>query len=447
MDSPDDDTATPPRSTGRDLPNLGRQGTAGELTDNGRARVFPCEACGADLEYSIGDKALKCPYCGHVKQLAIAEDTAIEEQDYEAMLERLRELRDRGEEEEPGQSEVRCRSCGGNIVFVGTLTSSECPYCGAPIQREHVHTATKRIPVQAVLPFLVDHNRAAALLKEWVASRWFAPNEFLKRGAEGVFNGVYLPYWTFDSVTFTAFQGERGDNYTVTVGSGKDQRTEVRTRWSPVGGRFQRFFDDVFVVATKGLPRELIQALEPWKMEQSIPFTQEALAGFFARTYDVPLDDGFEQAKVRIDAALEQEVRQRIGGDQQRIHDLRSRYDAITFKHVLLPVWMLVYRFHGNPYQVFVNASTGEVQGERPYSAVKIVFAILLVLAIIGIVFALQSGNRNGGGSGTRVRFQTGSTAPAGDVYPGFAAKHRATGRWDDRSGAFLSTLTQASQG
>jgi len=417
MDSPqDDETPTAGRSARRqELPDLGARGEAGELTDNGRARIFPCEACGADLEYSIGDKALKCPYCGHVKQLAISEEATIEEQDYDTMLERLRELRDRGEEEEPGQSEVRCRGCGGNIVFVGTLTSSECPYCGVPIQREHVHTATKRIPVQAVLPFLVDHNRAAAVLKEWVSSRWFAPNEFLKRGAEGKFNGVYLPYWTFDSMTFTAYQGERGDNYMVTVGSGKDQRTEVRVRWSPASGRFQQFFDDVFVVATKGLPRELIRELEPWRMDQAIPFTQEALAGFFARTYDVPLDGGFEDAKLRIEAALQQEVRQRIGGDQQRIHDLRSRYDAITFKHVLLPVWMLVYRFRDKPYQVFVNASTGEVQGERPYSAVKITFAVLCALAIIAIVFVMQ---QSGGGGSRRVRFQTGCTAapPAGVV-------------------------------
>lgn len=400
MDSSEEKTGPDRGPRLDDLPDLGERGRAGELTDDGRGRTFPCEACGADLEYSIGTHTLKCPYCGHVKQFAVADDVRIEEQDYQAMLERLADLRQREAEEEPGQFEVRCRSCGGNTLFVGTLTSTECPYCGAPIQRENVHTATKRIPAQGVLPFLVDHDRAARVLREWVSTRWFAPNEFLKRGVEGRFNGVYLPYWTFDSMTFTAYSGERGDNYTVVVGSGKDQRTEIRVRWSPASGRFQRFFDDVFVVATKGLPRELIHELEPWKMEQAIPFTQEALAGFLARTYDVPLDAGFEDARRRIDSALQADVRQRIGGDQQRIHDLRSRYDAITFKHVLLPVWMMAYRFHDKPYQVFVNASTGEVQGERPYSAVKIAFAVVCVLAVIGIVFALQQGR----GSSPRIR-------------------------------------------
>ena len=62
----------------------------------------------------------------------------------------------------------------------------------------------------------------------------------------------------------------------------------------------------------------------------------------------------------------------------------------MTFKHILLPVWMLVYRFHDKPYRVYVNASTGEVQGERPYSAWKIAFAILAAVAAVGIFIAFQ---------------------------------------------------------
>jgi DNA-directed RNA polymerase subunit RPC12/RpoP len=387
----DDDPDRRRTAAGGEVPELGERGRTGEVMDDGRGRTYPCEECGADLEFHIGDQALKCPYCGHIKQLDIRPDAAIEEQDFDAMIERLQQQRDRGEEVEPGQSEVRCRGCGGNIVFTGTLTSSECPYCGAKIQRENVHTATKRIPVQAVIPFLINHDRAARALREWVSSRWFAPNEFLKRGVEGKFNGVYFPYWTFDSMTFTAYEGERGDSYTVVVGSGQNQRTEVRIRWSPAGGRFQRFFDDVYIVATKGLPRSVVQDLEPWPVEKAIPFNQEVLSGFFARTYDVQLNQGFQEAKQRIEAWLEQDVRRRIGGDQQRITLLRSRYDAITFKHVLLPVWMMAYRFQDKPYRVFINAATGEVQGERPYSAWKIALAVLLgAIVVIGFI-ALQN--------------------------------------------------------
>jgi hypothetical protein len=276
------------------------------------------------------------------------------------------------------------------VDFIGTLTSTACPYCGTPIQRENIHTATRRIPVDAVLPFLVDHERARMNLGKWVRSRWFAPNTFLKQGVSGDFNGVYLPYWTFDTLTFNAYTGQRGDAYYVTVGSGKDQRTERRVRWSHASGRFQRFFDDVTVPASRGLETHRLVALEPWPFGKMIPFTQQVLAGFLARTYDISLKDGFTSAKERIDSAIASDVRQRIGGDEQRVWSIQTRCDAITFKHLLLPVWLMTYRLHNKPYRVYINAATGEVQGDRPYSWIKITLAVLLALAVAGIIAAVQ---------------------------------------------------------
>ncbi|REJ82563.1 MAG: hypothetical protein DWQ34_25845 [Planctomycetota bacterium] len=374
-----------------DIEVLGKTDVAGQTADEGKARIFPCEGCGADLEFNIGQQRLKCPFCGYEKEIEIREDAEIREQDFHVMLERVlkqREAGDPGAEVEEA-NEVRCESCGGTVVFQGTLTSSECPYCGSPIQREHVHSYTRRIPVDGVLPFFVDHKQAKSRLSAWVKSRWFAPNEFLKRGAEGKFNGVYLPYWTFDSMTFNVYEGQRGDNYTVTVGTGKNRRTETRTRWRPASGKFQRFFDDVLVIASAGLPRDYIISLEPWPLGKLMPFNQQVLAGHLARTYDVELDAGFQEGKRRIDEAIESDVRSRIGGDKQRIHKIDSRYDAITFKHLLLPVWLLTYRFHDKPYRVFVNACTGEVQGERPYSWVKILFAVLGGMLAAGVMFAI----------------------------------------------------------
>lgn len=380
MGSPADGAVVP---SSDEVEILGQSDVAGQTTDAGKGRIFPCEGCGADLHFDIGQQQLKCPFCGFEKRIELRADATIQEQDLLAMLDRERNRHAAGHaDDQPGDSEIRCESCGGTVVFTGTLTSSECPYCGSPIQREHVHAATERIPVDGVLPFLIDEPVARRKFAEWISSRWFAPNEFLKRGAEGRFNGVYLPYWTFDAMTYNVYRGERGEDYTVTVGTGNNQRTETRTNWYPAGGDFQRFFDDVLVIASRGLPREYILELEPWPLAKCLPFTQQVLAGYLARTYDVPLDDGFRDARERIKNAIEIDVRQRIGGDHQRVHSINTRTDALTFKHLLLPVWLLAYRFHDQPYRVFVNAGTGEVQGERPYSWVKILFAVLCVVAV-----------------------------------------------------------------
>ncbi len=370
---------------------LGTTRAAGATADQNAPRTFPCEGCGADFEFNIGVQSLRCPYCGHVKQIAFDDDAAIAEQDFRAAIERVAEKRSDGAAASAGFREVACADCGATVRFSGTLTSQTCAYCGSPLQLADVHDAPDRIPVDGVLPFAVNRAQAGVNLRAWVASRWFAPSDFKARGVRGDFSGVYTPFWTSDTLTFTRYRGERGEHYWVTVGTGKNKRRERRTRWYPAHGQFQRFFDDVLVIAATGLPAQRLDALEPWPLQQCVPFRQELLAGFLARTYDVDLDDGFLQARTRIAQALDLDVRGRIGGDTQRVHSIDTRYDAITFKHLLLPVWMLAYRYGDKSYQVVVNAATGEVQGDRPYSWVKIALAVLAAVAVGGVIALIAS--------------------------------------------------------
>ena len=368
----------------------GNTQSAGQAIDDSQGRVFPCDRCGADLVFDIGVQQMKCPYCGDVKQIELPEGQNVLEQDFHEMLARLSELRLKGVTQEAKTQEIRCEACGGTAVFTGTLTSSECPYCATPIQRENIHDSPQRVPVDGVLPFRIDHDTAQENLKRWVQSRWFAPNRFRRRGVKGAFNGVYLPFWTFDSLTFNRYSGQRGDHYYVEVKRGDQTHRERRTRWSSASGSFQRFFDDVMVLATEGLPKKQMLALEPWPLAECVPFNQQMLAGFLARTYDVELEPGFEDARERIDAAIASDVRRRIGGDEQRVDSIDTHYGAITFKHLLLPTWIMAYRFHEKSYQVMVNATTGEVQGDRPYSWVKITFAVLCALAVVLGIVALS---------------------------------------------------------
>jgi DNA-directed RNA polymerase subunit RPC12/RpoP len=364
----------------------GRTTAAAPAVDQSKPRIFPCEGCGADLVFNIGVQNLRCGYCGFVKEIAVAKEDAVAEQDYAEAIARLAEQRQQGAGDLPDAREVHCDSCGAVVRFTGTLTSSACAYCGSPLQTDSVHRAEQRIPVDGVLPFGISRSKAGENLRAWVASRWFAPNAFKRQGVRGDFNGLYTPYWTYDSLTFTRYRGQRGEHYYVTVGSGKNRRRERRTRWYPARGDFQRFFDDVLVVGARDLPKKRIDALEPWPLAKCVPFNAEMLAGFLARTYDVDLDVGFIEAQRRIAEAIEREVRQRIGGDVQRVEHIDTKHDAITYKHLLLPVWMLAYRYGEKAYQVVINAATGEVQGDRPYSWVKIALTALAAAAGGGLI-------------------------------------------------------------
>ena len=249
--------------------------------------------------------------------------------------------------------------------------------------------------MDGVLPFLVPQTHAAENLRAWVKSLWWAPNEFLKQGANGKFNGVYMPYFTYDALTFTRYAGQRGDVYFVTVGEGNNQRTVQQIRWSYRDGAFKRFFDDVMMIAASKQHMDLVEALAPWPLDRLIPFTPEVLAGFFSRTYDIDLEEGFRFARLRMEAELSAEVRQRIGGDTQQVQSQQTNYSAVTYKHILLPVWLLAYRYRDKTYQVMMNAATGEVSGQRPYSWVKITFAVIVVSILVAIAWAFS--NQGGG--------------------------------------------------
>jgi hypothetical protein len=270
------------------------------------------------------------------------------------------------------------------------MVAGECDFCGSPLVAQP-RNADPVLAPEGVLPFRVTQEAATGAIRDWLASRWFAPNALKKFAAQESIGGVYLPFWTYDAYTSSEYEGERGEHYTTTEsytetdsqGNTVTRTREVQhTRWHPASGRVERWFDDLLVPATKSLPPARLTALEPWDLSELTPYEPEYLSGFKAQRYQVALDEGFELAKQLAAPVIDSDARRDIGGDEQRVSRVSTRYSAITFKHLLLPVYVGAYRFRERVYQVVVNGRTGEVQGERPYSVWKIFFFVLLLLAL-----------------------------------------------------------------
>ena len=129
----------------------------------------------------------------------------------------------------------------------------------------------------------------------------------------------------------------------------------------------------------------MARELAPWDLWKLTPYQDEFLSGFQSEVYKIDLDQGFEVAKDRMHPTISQDIRMDIGGDHQRINSTDTEYSEITFKHILLPFWVAGFRFRNKTYQFLVNGRTGEVQGDRPYSWIKIGFAVLVLLIFAGI--------------------------------------------------------------
>ena len=173
------------------------------------------------------------------------------------------------------------------------------------------------------------------------------------------------------------------------------QQQVPKVRWSPKSGRVKRFFDDVLVLASRSLPKSYTDALEPWDLPALEPYQPEYLAGFRAEAYTVELQEGYTEARGYMARVIERDVRFDIGGDRQRIHAIDTDVRNVTFKHILLPVWMAAYKYRGQTYRFVVNGRTGRVQGERPWSAIKITIAVIVgLLVAAGVGYLMATGQQ-----------------------------------------------------
>lgn len=360
---------------------------------------FPCGMCGAQLRFRPGAAALVCDHCGHENEIAPPEEAGpwggqiIRELDYEdAIANRL----DAEEVEETRTA--HCEGCGADVEFDPAVHAAECPFCASPVVADT--GANRHIKPKGVAPFQLNESEAREAMRRWLGRLWFAPSELKEYARAGrPMQGIYVPYWTFDADTQTQYSGMRGDVYHVTqyvtvMQDGKARRVArqvPKIRWTPRSGRVKRWFDDVLVLASRALPKKYTDRLAPWDLAALEPYRPDFLAGFRAEAYTVQLEEGFAEARQIMDRVIERDVRFDIGGDRQQIHQLRTRVSDVTFKHVLLPVWMAAYKYRGETYRFVVNGQTGAVEGERPYSTWKIALAVVagaLVAAGIGYLVA-----------------------------------------------------------
>ena len=355
---------------------------------------YPCEQCGSDLRFAPGQTVLKCDHCGHEQAIkATTRTKPLQELDYRKAL--ASALPETAMQE---TRTVSCPNCGAQVQFDGANHAAECPFCATPVVAD---TGTHRqIKPQGLIAFVLAEETARAAMAKWLGKLWFAPNGLQEYASKGrKLQGVYVPYWTYDADTDSRYRGQRGEHYyetrtvTRTVNGKTEQHQEQvqKTRWYPASGRVDRQFDDVLAMAATSLPRNYADGLEPWDLTALTPYQPDYLAGFGAEGYTVALEQGHDIAVQKMDAVIADDVRHDIGGDEQRIDTIDTDYSAETFKHILLPIWMAAYKYRGRSFRFIVNAQTGKVQGERPYSKWKIAFAVILGLIVAGgIAYAIS---------------------------------------------------------
>ncbi|WP_461206185.1 TFIIB-type zinc ribbon-containing protein [Clostridium sp. DL1XJH146] len=350
--------------------------------------VTKCPACGSNMLFDPESGNLKCPYCSNKSEI-VSEQNNLIENDFEAALENVDNSW--GEEKRV----FKCENCGAESVIDKDRTAEFCPFCGS----SHIVNDDKEVGIKPalVLPFKITKDDALTKFKSWIKGRHFAPNELKKAHKLNKIVGTYIPYWTFDTNT--------NSNYTVRIGTyyyveearwveedGKRKRVTERvrkTRWRTEQGYYNHFYDDVLVNASKNVASGLIDSIEPFDLNGLLDYSPNYLSGFLAEKYSISLKDGFEDAKNEINTKIRNGIRGQVFGDEVQIVSVQTDYEDITYKHILLPVWVSSFNFKNKVYRFLVNGQTGKVKGKAPVSAVKVIFLVLTIIIVIAIIILL----------------------------------------------------------
>ena len=354
-----------------------------------RIKRFPCPKCGAILKYAPSTTHLVCDYCGFKNCIEYGASVIREYNLQEALQQLLAPCT------ESSSQQIHCDKCGAEFQFETYIHAGECPFCSSP-----VIIATPRrgsMQPESILPFRINEAEAHKIFSIWINALYFSPNAIKQYGRSKLkLTGIYLPYWIFNSNTETNYTGERGNIYYTdqpAVQVRHNNQTLPRSeyvqkiRWTPVSGHVHRLFDNVLVSASNSLPCRLLDALQPWDIEKLISYNEKYLSGFHSEFYQVGLDQGFDHAKQFMNSVIHRDIAHDIGGDHQRIYQVRTRHNATTYKHCLLPVWFAAFHYRNKYYQFIINARSGKAQGERPYSWWKIGFTLLTALLVATGVF------------------------------------------------------------
>lgn len=350
--------------------------------EDAEASAFSCPQCGGRVTFDASQSDLTCEYCGHSMSLEAPVAAEESETPVDFVL-----PTSTGHLWAEGHVRLTCSRCGADTLLDNAQHSSQCPYCGSNQMVEH-GDASDLIDPQLIGLMQMEAPDAEQLVRDWIRKDKLAPDD-LRNRMEGLkLRPAYYPFWTFDGALEARWTCE------VREGLGDNER------WVPTSGGELQLFDDVLVPGMKALSPRHVRAIEPFGLKKLVELRPEHLAGWDALAYDRSMADASLIARERVVKTFGREMHYRVlpGQEKRNLRISAGNWSGLTFKHVLLPLWVGSYRYRGETFPVLVNGQSGRVSGEKPRDQVKVAMVwvgttliVLLIVAILALLaFAYQ---------------------------------------------------------
>jgi predicted Zn-ribbon and HTH transcriptional regulator len=346
------------------------------------------------MNFDAAQGLLSCPFCGHTMPVPETHER-VEEHD---LMAALQDTSGKAHGYGTEVKSINCKSCGATVNVPPNVTSTQCPFCGSNQVIEQ-KPDPNLIQPESVVPFAIDDGMANRKFRDWLGRGLFHPNDLKAIGGGQKLRGVYLPFWTFDAHAESDWRAESGYYYyetewvTVTR-DGKtvrEQQQVQKIRWQPSSGHHAGNYDDVLVYATRSINVKILQKIYPYDTQKLLAYKPDFLAGWSAESYQIPLVEGWGLGKDILYSRERSACDSEVPGDTHRNLNVSTQLSNLTYKHVLLPVWVASYRYRDKAYQFMINGQSGKVEGQKPISWIKVTIAVVIAIIVIGLILFLVS--------------------------------------------------------
>ncbi len=361
--------------------------------------TYKCPGCGAPMVFDPESQKLSCDHCQMEMTVKEYEDkygapSTREETEEEKNLHKAAgpvETEEEGShvsmEDGPTMDvkKYHCSSCGAEVITDDTTAAAICSFCGSPALIEERMDGAKR-PVE-VLPFRITREQAVEKFKAWTKKGLFTPKSFTSQSTIDKITGIYVPYWLVDYDANVKLRAHCTRTRTTRSGDTEYIYTDHFNVTRDVDARYERLPLD----ASAKMDDSTMDLLEPFNYQELKPFEMPYLSGYLAEVYSYTDKDMEGRGKHRIREYALKAARNTITGySGVSVTEQKLRIDETKAEYVMLPVWMLNYRYNGKDYSFTLNGQSGKLVGVLPICRGKIagwmagmtagIFALLTVL-------------------------------------------------------------------
>lgn len=348
---------------------------------------YKCPSCSASLMYDPSKEKLSCDFCGssftkeEIDKYLLNNPDKIEsfedenkDNNFEADAENIR------------LKGYSCSSCGAEVVTDDTTLTTFCYYCHSPVNI--IDRAMGSFKPDMVVPFKIDKKLAEENFLNWASHKRYVPKSFYSESQLEKITGMYLPYWSVD-VKFNADISGTGYKKT-TSRSGNTEITDTSTY--KVDRKGEIIFNDVNEAAYSKIERDILNSIAPYDLDEAQPFNFYYLNGFFSEIYDVEKSEVEPKINNRIKNYKDYIIRDAFSGySNYKIDTKELNETERLWSYVLLPTWILTYRYNSKTYVYTMNGQTSEAYGELPVDK-GLMLRDALVLGLIAFILALLGG-------------------------------------------------------